>query len=82
MSFSWHRRAVLDEALPPEYRASHARSCALHVANKLRVRREVVISAVVQGAGVDLNGPVQSSSLAKVLAYLEALRHGEVKLNA
>ena len=82
MSFSSHRRAVLDETLPLEHRASHARSCALHVANKLGVRREVVISAVAQCAGVDLNSPVQSPSLVSALAYLEALRHGEVKLNA
>jgi hypothetical protein len=40
MSFSSHRSALQDDSLPLEQRASHARSCALHVANKLGVKRE------------------------------------------
>ena len=82
MSFSSNRRAVQDESLPLEHRASHARSCALHVANKLGVQREVVISAVAEKTGINLHGPVLGFELLQALAYLEALRHGEAQLNA
>ncbi|TLM99796.1 hypothetical protein FDZ73_21070 [bacterium] len=82
MSFSSNRRAVQDESLPLEHRASHARSCALHVANKLGVQREAVISEVAKKTGINLHGPVQAPELLQALAYLEALRHGDARLNA
>ncbi len=43
MSFNSHKRKVLDESEPLQHRASHARSCALHVANALGLERDAVI---------------------------------------
>lgn len=82
MSFNSHRRAALDESLPLQHRASHARSCALHVANKLGVKRQVVINAVATAIFINLDNPTEGAEITKALAYLEALRHGETKLNA
>lgn len=76
MSFNSHRRKLLDETLPLEYRASHARSCALHLANKLGLEREEVISLIAQRTGVSLHEPGSATNLVKALDAMEALRNG------
>ena len=76
MSFNSHRRKLLDEALPFEHRASHLRSCALLIANKLGVDRERVIALVAQQSGVDLHRPQSIPELLKAFDALEALRQG------
>jgi hypothetical protein len=81
MSFSSNRKAVLDASLPLEHRASHARSCALHVANKLGVPRSVVLVEVANRTGVDLGGAVGVSELLKALALLEELRLGQATID-
>lgn len=80
MSFSSHRKAVLDESRPLSHRASHARSCALHVANKLGIRRDAVLHEVAARTGVDLNQPSDAEQLLKAFALLEALRQGSLEL--
>lgn len=70
MSFNSHRRKLFDESEPLERRTSHARSCALHIANKLGVERETVIELVAQKSGVNLHKP---ESAAQLLAAFEAL---------
>lgn len=80
MSYSVHRRLVADTTLPLEQRARHARSCALHVANKLAVKRSVVLEYVKQQTGVDLVMPGADEALVVALASLEALRSGAQKL--
>ena len=80
MSYSVHRRMVADAAVPLEHRASHARSCALHVANKLAVKRGVVLEHVKRQTGVDLDLPGSDEALAVAFASIEALRSGEQKL--
>ena len=77
MSFSSHRRKLLDKTAPFEHRASHARSCALHVANKLGLKREAVIELVAQQTGVSLHQPRSEASLLNALEALEALRNGD-----
>lgn len=77
MSYSSNRRLVNDESLPLAHRASHARSCALHVANKLGVNREAIIDLVAQQSGVSLHKPQSSSELLAGLKALEAIRSGE-----
>jgi hypothetical protein len=52
MSFASDRRKLHDESLPLHIRASHARSCALHVAQKLGLNREEVIKTVYLETGV------------------------------
>jgi len=76
MSFNSHRRKLLDDALPPEHRASHARSCALHVANALGLDRERVFALLAQASGVDLHHLESIPDLQKASAALEALRQG------
>ncbi|HSX58817.1 MAG TPA: hypothetical protein VLF18_01335 [Tahibacter sp.] len=82
MSYRSHRRAALDESQPLAHRASHARSCALHVANGLRVQREAVIAAVAKRTGADLHAPADGDALARALDCLEALRLRQLPLDA
>jgi hypothetical protein len=80
MSYSVHRRKAADATVPLERRASHARSCALHVANKLAVKRGAVLEHVKQLTGVDLDMPGSDEALAVAFASIEALRSGQQKL--
>ena len=73
---------MTDPAMPIEQRASHARSCALHVAEKLGVKRSVVIAHVAARTGVDLNNPDNGDALARAFACIDALRVGGEKLDA
>jgi hypothetical protein len=63
MSFNSYRKKLLNELEPQEHRASQARSCALHVANKLGVKREVVIALVAERSGVNFHHPESVESL-------------------
>jgi len=81
MSFSSHRRALQDDSISLEHRASHARSCALHVANKLGVKREVVIEILTQRTGVNLHAAPSGDALLVAFKFLEALRQGEERLD-
>jgi hypothetical protein len=54
VSFSSNRRDALDEQLPLLNRASHARSCAMLVAHKLQVHRDIVIERVRELTNVDM----------------------------
>lgn len=74
MSFSSNRKAALDAALPIAQRASHARSCALHVAQKFRVSREDVITRVTQMSGISLHHLAGGEELAIAVDALERLR--------
>jgi hypothetical protein len=76
MSLSANRRDALDESAPLAHRASHARSCALHVANKLGVGREEVIGYVEERTGANLRAPRDGAELVRAVAFLEALRLG------
>ncbi|WP_143742227.1 hypothetical protein [Roseateles chitinivorans] len=80
MSYSTHRRKVADTTVPLEHRASHARSCALHVANKLAVRRSDVLNHVKQQTGIDLDMPCSDEALAIAFASIDALRSGTEQL--
>ena len=80
MSYSVHRRMIADPSEPHERRASHARSCALHVANKLKVKRSVVLEHVKQQTGVDLDMPGSEEALAIAFVSIDALRSGEQRL--
>jgi hypothetical protein len=82
MSFSSHRTKVHDESIPLDQRASHARSCALHVANKLGVARETVIEAVARETGISLHAPNTSERLAAAFQFLDALRQGRESISA
>ncbi len=80
MSFSSNSNRVKDESLPLKHRASHARSCALHVANKLGVDREEIIDLVEQKTGVSLHQPQSTAELLTGFEALEALRSGKTEL--
>lgn len=74
MSFNSHRRALLDETRPLAHRTSHARSCVLHLSNKLEIKREAAIQLILEMTGVDLDQPEDGAALIKALAAMEALR--------
>lgn len=74
MSFNSHRRKLLDESKPLEHRASHMRSCALHVANKLGLEREVVMQLVARETGVSLYNPKSAAELMIAYEALEKMR--------
>ena len=76
MSFNSHKRKLLYDSAPLEHRASHARSCANHVANALGLDRQQVFDLVVQWTGVDLDRPGGTPQLLSALAALEAMRNG------
>ncbi|SDG87453.1 hypothetical protein SAMN05216588_101267 [Pseudomonas flavescens] len=74
MSFNSHRRKLLDERSPLSHRASHARSCALLVAQKLGLQRDDVIEQVARKTGVDLDEPRSPAELLIALVELESMR--------
>ena len=74
MSYSSHRHATLDESLPLANRASHARSCAIHVANKLGVKRDAVIASIAASTGVSLHQPGSGTELNIAMAAMDVLR--------
>jgi hypothetical protein len=80
MAYTAHRRIARDVDKPLAHRASSARSCALHVAQKLSVRRSVVIAAVLGATGVDLKKPTSGDAIVSAIEYLELLRMGGIKL--
>ena len=82
MAYTAHRRQARDPDEPLAHRALHARSCALHVAEKLRVKRSVVIAAVLESTGIDLASPASGEAIVKAIDYLELLRMGGAKLPA
>ncbi len=76
MSFIAHKRKIFDESESLEHRTSHARSCALLVANNLGVTREIVIELVAQKSGVDLHDPGSVERLILAFEALTAIRNG------
>lgn len=74
MSYSAHRRDALDPDLPLAHRASHARSCTLHVSWKFHVHRDVVLDRVLNECGVDLRSVENAEELMKALETLERIR--------
>lgn len=82
MSFNSHKRKVLDESEPLEHRASHARSCALHMANALGLERDAVIELVAKETGVSLHSPESAAHLIAAFEALERIRIREVQANA
>ncbi|WJO19801.1 hypothetical protein LU688_16045 [Pseudomonas soli] len=77
MSFNSHKKKLLDETEPLSHRASHARSCALLVAQKLGLTRDDVIELVARQTGVDLHKPQSVAELLIALADLERVRLGQ-----
>jgi hypothetical protein len=74
MSHNSHRKQALNETLPLKHRASHARSCAIYVANRLRISREEAIQKVEQGTNISLHAPANASELVIAVHYLESLQ--------
>lgn len=59
--------------LPLAHRVSHARSCALHVSQKLSLKRDPLIDS-----GVELHHVVTEQELLDAMAVLERIRMGEL----
>lgn len=79
MSYSTHKRQALDAAEPLSHRASHARSCANHVAEKLNVHRDGVIECVKHSTGIDLRVIGSDEELRRAMACLDGLRRPGVR---
>jgi hypothetical protein len=73
MSHSSSRKRALDGGMPLAHRASHARSCVNHVANRLELSREKLLDKVRRELGVDLNDPESGSDIVRALEYIESL---------
>ena len=74
MSYSNHKRLALDASRPLAHRASNVRSCAVHVSQKLRVRRSEIIERVLKLSGVDLCNIQEEQELLRGLSSLDSLR--------
>ena len=77
MSFNSHKKKLLDDIEPLSHRASHARSCALLVAQKIGLPRDAVIELVARQTGVNLHKPQSVAELLIALAELEKIRLGQ-----
>lgn len=73
MSHSSSRARVLDTARPLAHRASHARSCANHVANRLGITRSELLIKVEEDSGASLVSPLTEQELMKAFHYMESL---------
>lgn len=73
MSHSSSRRRVLDTASPLAHRASHARSCANHVANRLGISRSDLLIKIGEDSGASLASPLTEEELMKAFHYMENL---------
>ncbi len=73
MSHSSSRRRVLDTAGPLAHRASHARSCANHVANRLGITRSELLKKIEEDSGASLVSPLTEEELMKAFHYMENL---------
>lgn len=73
MSHSSSRRKVLDKTDPLAHRASHARSCANHVANRLGITRCELLTKIEQDTGASLMSPLTEEALMKAFHYMENL---------
>lgn len=73
MSHSSSRAKVLDTTSPLAHRASHARSCANHVANKLGITRRELLIKVEKDSGASLVSPLTEQELMKAFHYMENL---------
>jgi hypothetical protein len=73
MSHSSSRKRVLDTARPLANRASHARSCANHVSNRLGITRIELLIKVEEDTGSSLVSPLTEEDLLKAFHYMENL---------
>lgn len=73
MSHSSSRKAVLDSSRPLPHRASHARSCANHVAACLGLSREQLIAHIFELTGVNLDHPASEQELLRAFEHMESL---------
>lgn len=73
MSHSSSRRKVLDIESLLVHRASHARSCANHVANRLGITRSELLMKVEKETGASLISPLTEDELMKAFHYMENL---------
>lgn len=73
MSHSSSKAKVLDTTRPLAHRASHARSCANHVANRLGITRNELLIKVEEHSGASLVSPQTEEELMKAFHYMENL---------
>lgn len=64
---------VLNTAMPLAQRASHARSCANHVANRLGMTRSELLIKVEKESGSNLESPLTEEELMNAFNYMESL---------
>jgi len=82
MSYNTHKRFALDATKPLPHRASHARSCTVHVASQLHVPRSEIIQRVKSLSGIDLMTVSTDEDLHRALVCLDGLRLPPMKHDA
>ena len=73
MSHSSSKKRALDPARSLSHRASHARSCVNHVANRLGISRHELMMKVKADTGASLESPATEEELLKAFHYMENL---------
>ncbi len=73
MSHSSSKRKVLDIEGLLAHKASHTRSCANHVANRLGITCSELLVKVENDTGASLISPLTEEELLKALNYMENL---------
>lgn len=73
MSHSSAKKKVLNTAMPLAHRASHARSCANHVAHRLGMTRSELLIKVEKESGSNLESPLTEEELMNAFNYMESL---------
>jgi hypothetical protein len=74
VSFSTKRRDALDQSLPLPHRMSSARSCAMLMGQKYKVRRSAILDLVHRMCGVDLMTPASESELVAAVHVLDRIK--------
>lgn len=73
MSHNSERNRVRDPSRPFLHRASSARSCAIHVANRLGMKRDELIALVEVETGISLHRPGTPERLMLAFEHMQRM---------
>ncbi|MBN8742529.1 MAG: hypothetical protein BGP24_17515 [Lysobacterales bacterium 69-70] len=74
MSYSTHRKQSLNVELPIRHRLSHVRSCAVHVSQKYRVSRSVVLDLLGIADAYEERDLPSSLQIGKAIEALDEIK--------
>jgi hypothetical protein len=74
MSYNNHKRQALEEWRPIKHRMSHLRSCTVHISERHKVHRDLIIEKVLELTGLDLYSPLSNEELVTATQCLDQIR--------